>query len=878
LAIADTARLIASLELQDKFSRPAAGITRSLGGMERGFSQIGRGAGQVAGGLDRLGTRAALVAAGGLTAVVTTAASFEQAFTGVEKTVDGTAAQLAELEGVFRQMARTIPVSFEELSAIGEAGGALGIARESLDEFVDVVARLSVSTNLSSDQAATALGQLGNVLHLTGADFEDFADSLVALGNAGASTEDQIVEMAARFGAAGNSAGLTKEEILALSSAVASMGIEVEAGGSSLSRIFSGVATNIGTSSDKAVAFADTLGLSAKEFRRAWERDALGTFQDFLGELNKLDQFAQAAVLKDIGITGVRDINAVRLMAQNVGFVADQLDVARNATGALDKESQKFFDTTQGRWKVTINNVKDVANTIGAELLPIVNDLTKEFVDFLQLDSTQSGIKTFAADLASGIKGLVTELKGTDFSGIIDGMKLAASVAKGAFDAFRSLPQPIQQLAIAALVANKVSGGAVGQIAGGLANIVGGVIKVAFPKLDFFGRGSPLNPMFTKEVGLGGAAGGAGGIAGALGKSGFWAGVGKVFGVAAAVTIGAEIGRGIGGLVFDPTVAPAVKFEESQFDKFVAANEGNRTELERGLASVEDGIYQIAGNTVDGLERWLIPQLGVLEQQRDTLRELLANTPPERERNLVPTNLGGTPGTPMPVKVTNPKDISDAQRGPTEGERLIAQGLGDLEAQLINNPAFKPQITQAEFLRLLRKTSEFGEKGEGTTIEQGPKTGRDPLGDAFVALVKRVPKNLLTGEVYKEVANHIIALEEVQKQLIDEGKTDAARHAQRNIDKLAALTGVVDRTRPILERTAERTSALSARMTEAREATRSGFQASNAQLGIIARKKTSFSTTVNVHNSVAVNTSLMWEKINSVRFSAGDTTDTGGSI
>lgn len=475
---ADVANLIVSLRLDDKgFSGKLNAAAASLNRMDAGMSQMGRGAGQVAGGIARIGAVAATAAAGGLAAVVTTAASFEQAFTGVEKTVDGTDAQLAELEATLRGMARTMPVSFEELAAIGEAGGALGIARESLDEFVDVVARLAVSTDLSSEAAATSLGQLGNVLQLSGQEYEDFADTLVALGNAGASTESQIVDMAARFGAAGNAAGLSKEDILALSSAVASMGIEVEAGGSSLSRIFNQTTTNIGTGSEKAEAFAEALGLTFDEFTRAWDTDALGTFQDLLAHLNTLDQFQAAALLKKLGITGVRDINAIGLMAQNVGFVGEQLEIAQSAQGALGEESGKFFATTQAQWGILKNNVRDAAAVLGAELLPVVNEVMGQFVEFLNQPDTQAGLKQFATDLAGGVRGLMDELRGTDLSGILAGIRLTAEVAKGAFAAFTALPGPIQQLAIAALVANKVTGGAIGQIAAGLGNLVLGSLK-----------------------------------------------------------------------------------------------------------------------------------------------------------------------------------------------------------------------------------------------------------------------------------------------------------------------------------------------------------------------------------------------------------------
>lgn len=801
MALADTARLIASLELQDKFSRPAGRITGSLNQMEGNFSRIGRGAGQVGSGLARLGTIAATGAAVGLGAVVKASADFEQAFAGITKTVQATPAQFAELNEQFREMARTIPVSFEELAGIGEAGGALGIARQDLIDFTDVVARLSVSTNLSSDQAATALGQLGNVLHLSGGDFRDFADSLVALGNAGASTEDQIVEIAARFAAAGRSAGLSKEDILGLGSAVASMGIEVEAGGSALSRIFNNVTTNIGTSSDKAKAFADALGLSAGEFRKAWDRDALGTLEDFLGELNKLDQFEQASVLKDIGITNVRDVNTIRLLSQNVGLLGDQLDVSRKAQGDLNRESQKFFDTASGMWKVLVQNVKDVGVTIGNELLPIAKDLTKEFTDFLQLDTTQTGIKQFAKDLAGGVRNLVSELKGTDFSGIIDGMKLAATVAKGAFDAFRALPAPIQQLAIAALVANKVSGGAIGQIAGGLGNILKGTIQLAFPKLDFFSRGSPVNPMWVRQVGLPGA-----GVGGTATGTGAAATLGKVAGIAFAAIAAEQLGEFIGHtFFFDPTVKPTVAFEQSQFDKLIAS--GDPEKIQTGLDSIAGGINDIKqlGPVLEFLSR---DQVALLEEQLRVGNAAKAEAEKTRaaafdnnrtEEQLLSEAKGQRLAT---VHGTSALEHLAANLKPMTAEQfrdILARDTELSDHRLVT--AFEKRdksLTAAQFIAALKRTSEFGKTGVGTTIEQGKRSGEDPFGAEFLRLVRLVA-NPKAPPVLFEIKNHIIAAEEVQRTALQQGDVKAARKLQTTIDGLHELIGTVDKHKPVLD-------------------------------------------------------------------------------
>lgn len=471
----------------------ASGAIKQVNGELAGIGKHAqRGMGNAARNIERGVFAAGAAAVGGLAYAVKTAASFEQAFTGVEKTVEATDAQFKELENTIRGMARAGLGTFEELAGIGEAGGALGIARESLDEFIDVVARLSKSTDLTAEAAATSLGQLSNVLHLGEGDLEDFADTLVALGNAGASTESQIVEMAARFGAAGNSAGLSKEEILALSSAVASMGIEVEAGGSSLSRLFNNVTTNIGTGSAKAAAFAEALGMTGDEFKRAWDGNALGTFEDLLAHLNTLDQFEAANLLKSIGITNVRDVNAIALMSQNVGFLSEQLGIAKDATGALDKESDKFLNTTEGRWFTLQQNVRDVANTIGTALLPVVNELIGEFTEWMSLDSTQAQIGQLAKDVAAGVRDAVTWAKSLDWNDIGNALKTAGQFGKTLLDAFLAMPPWVQTAVLTGWGLNKLTGGAVGSIAGtiaagigkamlqkiGLMNVTAGVVNV----------------------------------------------------------------------------------------------------------------------------------------------------------------------------------------------------------------------------------------------------------------------------------------------------------------------------------------------------------------------------------------------------------------
>ena len=65
--------------------------------------------------------------------------------------------EFSALSAGFLEMSKRIPVNVNELNRIGEAAGQLGIETRSILRFTDTIAKLGVTTNLASDQAAVAL-------------------------------------------------------------------------------------------------------------------------------------------------------------------------------------------------------------------------------------------------------------------------------------------------------------------------------------------------------------------------------------------------------------------------------------------------------------------------------------------------------------------------------------------------------------------------------------------------------------------------------------------------------------------------------------------------------------------------------------------------
>ena len=114
----------------------------------------------------------AAVPLGALGALATrTAIDFESSFAGVKKTVEATDAEFKQLELGIRALAQQIPVPVNELNKIAETAGEIGIAKEAIVEFTQVVANMAATTNMSADAAANGFARIGSIMGVASGDF-----------------------------------------------------------------------------------------------------------------------------------------------------------------------------------------------------------------------------------------------------------------------------------------------------------------------------------------------------------------------------------------------------------------------------------------------------------------------------------------------------------------------------------------------------------------------------------------------------------------------------------------------------------------------------------------------------------------------------------
>lgn len=389
-----------------KASLTAAG--QSVGKLADDLTKADRESAKFRQGLSTVGDSAGkmgLAAAAGLGLVVKAAMDWESAWAGVTKTVDGSAAQMAQLEGELRGLAKTLPASHQEIAAVAEAAGQLGVQREAITSFTRTMIDLGETTNLTADDAATAIAQMANVMRTAPDEIDNLGASLVAVGNAGASTERQIIEMAQGISGAAAVVGLAEADVLGIANAVASIGIEVEAGGSSISRVLTSMGKSVAEGGDLLNEFATTAGMTAEQFATAFEQRPAEAFTAFIEGLGRIQESGGNVfgVLDRLGMEDVRVSRALLGMAADSDKFAGSLDLANQAweeNTALAIEAAKRYETTGSKAQVALNNITDAAIEFGDVALPAVAAAAEGVADFASAVGSLPGpVKTAGTSL-----------------------------------------------------------------------------------------------------------------------------------------------------------------------------------------------------------------------------------------------------------------------------------------------------------------------------------------------------------------------------------------------------------------------------------------------------------------------------------------------
>lgn len=393
---------------------------------------------------------------------------FESALTGVAKTTDLTDEELADMSDAIKAMSTEIPASTTEIAAVAEAAGQLGIQKDALLDFTRVMTMLGTATNMTAEDAATALARFANITGMSADNYDRLGAVIVDLGNNFATTESEITQMGTRLASGGRLAGLTEPQIMALAAAMSSVGIEAEAGGTAMTQTLNAIEKAVATGEDSLQSFADVAGMSADSFAEMWNTDALGALTAFIRGLGNLDEQGESAVLvlEDLGLTGIRQSN----MLKSLALAADQMDSAVQTANtawdeniALTNEANKRYATTQSKLDMMQNAYNNLKVAVGDAFTPALRDAYDAGTDVLNV------LGEFVQENPALVKGVVT------FTGVVGGATVALT-------AYAAISKVIKALDMATMF-----GGAVGPIMLGVtavAALTAGIVALSDASKD----------------------------------------------------------------------------------------------------------------------------------------------------------------------------------------------------------------------------------------------------------------------------------------------------------------------------------------------------------------------------------------------------------
>lgn len=314
---------------------------------------------------------------------------YESAFAGVKKTTDATALEYEKLSNGILEMADNIPASAASIAEVAEGAGQLGIAKEHLLDFSEVMINMGEATNLSATDASTSLAKFANITNMSADNYSNLGSVIVALGNNFATTEADIVAMATRLAATGELTGLSQANTMALATAMSSVGIEAEAGGSAMSKLLKKiqVATELGGSSLEE--YAKVANMSASDFKKAFGEDAVGALGSFLSGLNDTERngMSAIAILNDMGLKEANLSNTILSLANASGVMTDAVTTANEAweeNTALSNEVAQRYATTESQISIMKNKIKGIGIDMYYDFQGPLRDIVYLFNDELE--------------------------------------------------------------------------------------------------------------------------------------------------------------------------------------------------------------------------------------------------------------------------------------------------------------------------------------------------------------------------------------------------------------------------------------------------------------------------------------------------------------
>jgi TP901 family phage tail tape measure protein len=584
--LGSTAELAILIKLKDEITGPLNNIDRSLSGLNNRSASVSSGMTKIGAGLALGAERVAvgLIAVGGSVAVM------------VDKATNAAATYQSAMELVHTQAGASQAEVDSMSAALLKLAPEVGTNATALAAGLYHIESAGVRGSKALDMLRTAAegAKVGQ------ADLEDVTNALVGAVNTGIKgTENMGAAMGTLNGIVGSgnmrmadltgaiatgilptakSMGLTLKDVGAALADMTDQGVPAVDAATRLRMTFSLMAAPTGKASDVLKSIGMSSTQMAEDMRKP--NGLLVALTDLKKHLSGLSAVEQTQAVS-AAFGGGRTSSTILTLLGSL----DRLDSKYKAITASTNDFGNAWDSTA----LTIDQRKEAMAAgfdslkiqLGDQLLPVEGKVLDALTKLVASPAVTQGIQDFGTALAGlftdeniasaekFLNDVVPQIK--DFATSVlppleEGLKITGAAAKTAFDMFMSLPEPVKAAVIAALAANKLTGGLVASGIGDLAKVAMGA-ATGTSGGGIAGGMLGVQKVFVVNMGVGGMGGGLGGGASLAGEGSAAGGGGLAAIAAGALPAALILAATVGGIeiaanVADPSGSQAASYQD----------------------------------------------------------------------------------------------------------------------------------------------------------------------------------------------------------------------------------------------------------------------------------------------------------------------------
>lgn len=315
-----------------------------------------------------------------IAAPVRQAMAWEQSLAEFNKVAAKTPDEVQKISMAAQEMAVATGVAREEILGAYIAAAQAGFDESEWEQYADVAAKMGIAFDITGEAAGEMLKAWRSGMGLSMGEAERLAAASNHIANNMNATAAGVGEVLQRSGALMRASGLSAEQSAAFAAALLSSGAESSTVATATKNIMLTLTKGSAASSAEqaalqALGFHDPARL-AKAMQEAPEEAIMLVLQRIQG----LAGDEQASVMGQL--FGASAVSAVAPLVANLDSLANAFALVRDESQYLDslqKEFEAMGATTANQMNKARESIKVITTTIGAGLLPSVNNVMAAF-------------------------------------------------------------------------------------------------------------------------------------------------------------------------------------------------------------------------------------------------------------------------------------------------------------------------------------------------------------------------------------------------------------------------------------------------------------------------------------------------------------------